>query len=66
MCRRVRQAVSVCVAGGLFPPGQPIGVVSSVNDAIARVQPYTDWDRLEFVSVLRYDMPRMNVGAPGP
>ncbi len=52
--------------GGLFPPGQPIGVVSSVNDAIARVQPYTDWDRLEFVSVLRYDMPRMNVGAPGP
>ncbi len=52
--------------GGLFPPGQPIGVVSSVNDAVARVQPFTDWNRLEYVSVLRYDMPRMDVGAPGP
>ena len=52
--------------GGLFPPGRAIGVVSSVSDGIARVQPFTDWDRLEYVSVLRYDMPRMDVGVPGP
>ena len=52
--------------GGLFPPGQPIGVVSSVNDAVARVQPFIEWSRLEYVSVLRYDMPSIDIGAGGP
>ena len=45
--------------GGLFPPGLPIGVVGSVRDGIARVQPLVDWHRLEFVRVVRYQLPRL-------
>ncbi len=49
--------------GGLFPPGRPVGVISSLADGIARVQPFTDWQRLEQVSVLRFDMPRLEASA---
>ncbi|SLN72376.1 rod shape-determining protein MreC [Oceanibacterium hippocampi] len=45
--------------GGLLPPGRPIGVVSSVTEGGVRLQTYADWDRIEFVSVLRYDLPRL-------
>ena len=51
--------------GGLFPPGRPIGIVTSTTNGIVRVQPYVDWDRLEFVSVLRYDRPALEFGADG-
>lgn len=43
--------------GGLFPPGLPVGTVSELGDAEASVRPYAAWDRLEFVSVLDYDLP---------
>lgn len=40
--------------GGLFPPGLPVGVVTSVVGTAVQVQPYVDDDRVEFVSVVRY------------
>jgi len=43
--------------GGMLPAGWPIGVVSAVNDGQISVQAYADWTRLEYVSVLRYDLP---------
>ena len=43
--------------GGMFPPGIPIGTVSRVTDAGGVVEPFADWDRLEFVSVLNYVVP---------
>jgi rod shape-determining protein MreC len=46
--------------GGMLPAGRPIGIVSSVTDRGVRVQTFTDWGRLEYVSVLRYDLPGMN------
>ena len=39
---------------GVFPPGLPVGIISSITDGEARIQPFVDWDRLEFVTVLRY------------
>ncbi len=45
--------------GGLFPPGWAIGVVASTDSGILRVQPFTDWHRLEYVSVLRYESPAL-------
>jgi len=53
--------------GGLFPPGIPVGVVSAAGDGGVRVQPLVDWDRLEHVRVLRFDLPRISGagGAPG-
>ena len=39
---------------GVFPPGLPVGMVSSVIDGEARIQPFVDWARLEYVIILRY------------
>ncbi len=45
--------------GGVFPPGLPVGVVGLVRDGNVRVQPYVDWHRLEFVRVVRFDVPKL-------
>lgn len=46
--------------GGVLPPGLPIGIVASTNDGVVRVQPLVEWSRLEFVRVVRYDLPRLD------
>lgn len=46
--------------GGMLPAGRPIGFVSSLSEKGIRVQAYADWTRLEYVSVLRYDLPGMS------
>jgi len=52
--------------GGVFPPGLPVGVVASVAEGDIRVQPFVDWERIEFVSVLRYELPHFReFGRPG-
>ncbi len=40
--------------GGIFPPGLPVGLVTSVDDEVSFVQIYADLDRLEFVTILDY------------
>ena len=52
--------------GGLFPPGIPVGVIAAIGDGGVRVQPLVDWDRLEYVRVLRFDLPRISSGAGRP
>ncbi len=52
--------------GGMLPAGRPIGFVSSVDKREIRVQPYADWSRLEYVSVLRYDLPGMSSPEENP
>lgn len=49
--------------GGVVPPGIPVGVVAQVGDGEIRVQPFVDWDRLEYLSVVRFDLPRLQSGA---
>ena len=39
---------------GVFPPGLPVGIVSSVADGEVHIQPFVEWDRLEYVTILRY------------
>lgn len=43
--------------GGVFPPGLPVGTVAELAEGGATVRPYAEWDRLEFVSVLDYELP---------
>lgn len=38
--------------GGLYPPGLPVGVVTSVEGGLVRVQPLAELDRLELVQIL--------------
>lgn len=51
--------------GGIFPPGLPVGTVVRVEDGEIRVQPFVDWDRLEYATLLRYEMPQLTTGRPG-
>lgn len=43
--------------GGMLPPGLPIGIVAAVEDGIIRVQPFVNWDTLEYLRVLDYVLP---------
>jgi len=41
---------------GALPPGLPVGVISSVEDQVIRVQPFMDRERLELVRVVDYGL----------
>jgi rod shape-determining protein MreC len=43
-------------AAGAFPPGIPVGVVTSVNDTDIRMEPFLRRDRLEYVRVVDYGL----------
>jgi rod shape-determining protein MreC len=43
-------------AGGVFPPGIPVGVVTSVEGGVVRVEPYAELSRLEFVRIVDFGL----------
>lgn len=43
--------------GGVLPPGLPVGTVAAVEEGGAIVRLAAQWERLEFVSVLDYELP---------
>ena len=55
-------------AGGVFPPGLPVGVVSSVSGDVIRVEPYAELARLELVRIVDFGLsgvlPQSAVPAP--
>ncbi len=42
--------------GGALPPGLPIGIVTSVNDAGIAVQPFVERNRLEYIRLLDFGL----------
>jgi rod shape-determining protein MreC len=42
--------------GGVFPAGLPIGVVGTVEDGVITVLPFVDWDRLEYLRIVNYEL----------
>jgi len=44
-------------AGGVFPPGLPVGYISDISEESIQVEPWVTFDRLEFVSILDYILP---------
>ncbi len=43
--------------GGVFPVGIPVGHVAQLTEDQAVVQPFVDWDHVEFLRVLDYELP---------
>ena len=43
-------------AGGVFPPGLPVGVVASVDTGIVRVEPFAELSRLDYVRVVDFGL----------
>jgi rod shape-determining protein MreC len=44
--------------GGVFPPGLPVGVVSTIDGAGPRVEPYVELSQLGYVVVVDYGLSR--------
>ena len=51
--------------GGIFPPGLPVGVVTSVAESGVLVKPFVERERLEFVRVVDFGLAGI-VEAPPP
>jgi len=49
--------------GGVFPPGVPVGTVERIGDGEPRVVTLVDFDRLEYVRVVRHDLSRHGLRA---
>jgi len=44
--------------GGALPPDLPVGFVASVGEAGVRAQPYVDFDHLEYLRLVDFELPR--------
>jgi rod shape-determining protein MreC len=42
--------------GGTFPPGLPVGVITSIENELVRVQPFVDWEQVEYVRLVDYEL----------
>ena len=42
--------------GGVFPPGLPVGVVTSNSSGSIRVQPFVDWETMEYLRLVDYEL----------
>ena len=42
--------------GGVFPPGLPVGVITSVRGGEVLVQPFVDWEQAEYVRLVDYEL----------
>jgi rod shape-determining protein MreC len=51
--------------GGVFPAGLPVGVVSASEDGTTRVQPFVDWDRMEYLRLIDFQLPGLLLPAGG-
>ena len=43
--------------GGVFPPGLPVGVVIANGEQGIQVLPHVDWEHLEFLRLIDYELP---------
>ncbi|GIK98420.1 MAG: cell shape-determining protein MreC [Alphaproteobacteria bacterium] len=52
--------------GGAIVPGLPVGIVTEVGERAVKVQPLVDWDRLNYVRLLDYELVRNIEPLMGP
>jgi rod shape-determining protein MreC len=68
---QVGDRVVTAGSGGIFPPGLPVGAVSSIDGDIVRVEPEAELSRLEYVRIVDFGLsasvlPQSVVPAPKP
>ncbi len=45
--------------GGLLPPDLPVGLVAEVSESGVRIQPFVDFDHMEHLRLVDYELPRI-------
>lgn len=60
----VGQHVVTSGDGGQFPAGIPVGEVVSVADGAARVRPFVDLGRLDFLRIMQFDETKLETDEP--
>jgi len=67
---KIGQRIVTGGAGGVFPPGLPVGVVSSITGDIIRVEPYAELAKLELLRIVDFGLggvlPQSLAPAPRP
>jgi rod shape-determining protein MreC len=43
-------------AGGVFPPGLPVGIIAAVDGTTVRVEPYAELPRLDYVRIVDFGL----------
>lgn len=51
---RVGERIITSGDGGVFPAGIPVGIVTSVEKGVVKVQPYVDTTTVQYVSIVDY------------
>ena len=51
--------------GGVFPAGLPVGVVAVSDDSTVRVQPFVDWERMEYLRLIDFELSGLLLSAGG-
>jgi rod shape-determining protein MreC len=52
----VGERVVTIGAGGIFPPGLPVGVISAISGDVIRVEPYAELSRLEMLRIVDFGL----------
>ncbi|MGH6926752.1 MAG: rod shape-determining protein MreC [Dongiaceae bacterium] len=53
---RVGDRIVTSGHGGTFPPGLPVGVITAVENGRVQVQPFVDWEQVEYVRLVDYEL----------
>ncbi|HEU0070578.1 MAG TPA: rod shape-determining protein MreC [Alphaproteobacteria bacterium] len=51
---KVGERVVTSGHGGLLPAGLPVGIIATARDGQVRVQPFVNWDKLEYVRIVDF------------
>jgi rod shape-determining protein MreC len=53
---RIGDRIVTSGQGGIFPPGLPVGVVASFDGEAARIEPYADLSRVDYLRLVDYGL----------
>ena len=42
--------------GGTFPPGLPVGMITSIENDVVLLQPFVDSEQVEYVRLVDYEL----------
>jgi rod shape-determining protein MreC len=53
---RIGDRIITSGQGGIFPPGLPVGVVAALDGGLARIEPYAELSRVDYLRLVDYGL----------